>query len=146
MITLKDISKENLIEIIDLDVKKEQQDQVAPNSISIAEGNYSKSAWFKGIYYNNTPVGFVMLDVNIDQNECYLWRYMIDKKHQGLGYGKEALLKVIDYVNSLQKFKEIKTSYVPKDKNGADEFYRKIGFADTGKLEDSHEIGMVYQL
>ena len=50
MINLRDITETNLISIIDLDVGEDQKDQVAPNSVSIAEGNYSKSAWFKGIF------------------------------------------------------------------------------------------------
>ena len=60
------------------------------------------------------PIVFVMLDLNMEENKCYLWRYMIDKKYQGKGYGKVALTQVIDWVKSLKIFEEIKTSYVPK--------------------------------
>ena len=70
---------------------------------------------------------------------------MIDEKHQGKGYGKLALNQVIDWVRSLEAFEEIRTSYVPT-KNGADGFYEKFGFVETGKLEDSNEIGMEYSL
>ena len=63
MINLRDITEANLIPIIDLDVGEDQKDQVAPNSISIAQGNYSKSAWFKGIFNDDSPIGFVMLDL-----------------------------------------------------------------------------------
>tara|TARA_B100000470_G_C19579726_1_gene297247 strand:- start:80 stop:520 length:441 start_codon:yes stop_codon:yes gene_type:complete len=145
MINLRDITETNLISIIDLDVGEDQKDQVAPNSVSIAEGNYSKSAWFKGIFNGDVPIGFVMLDLNMEENKCYLWRYMIDKKYQGKGYGKVALTQVIDWVKSLKIFEEIKTSYVPK-KNGADGFYKNLGFIETEKLEDSNEIGMKYSL
>jgi diamine N-acetyltransferase len=144
MITLQEITKDNLIEIIDLDVNKEQQDQVSPNSISIAQGNYSKTAWFRGIYHNEIPVGFVMLDIN--ENECYLWRYMIDKNHQGKGYGKDALLIVIEFVKKLANIKELKSSYVPKPTYDAGDFYKKIGFIETGKLDDSTEIGIKYSI
>ena len=145
MINLRDITEANLIPIIDLDVGEDQKDQVAPNSISIAQGNYSKSAWFKGIFNDDSPIGFVMLDLNMEENKCYLWRYMIDEKHQGKGYGKIALTQVVDWVKALKIFDEIKTSYVPA-KNGADGFYKNFGFIETGKLEDSNEIGMKYSL
>ena len=145
MINLRDITKENLIPIIDLDVGEDQKDQVAPNSVSIAEGNYSETAWFKGIFNGDIPVGFVMLNLNIEEKKCYLWRYMIDKNYQGRGYGKAALIQVIDWVKALQVFENIKTSYVPKKKSAAG-FYKNLGFIKTGKKEDSNEFGMEYSL
>ena len=145
MINLRDITEANLISIIDLNVREDQKSQVASNAISIAQGNYSKSAWFKGIFNNDIPIGFVMLNLNMKENECYLWRYMIDEKYQGSGYGKIALTQVIDWVKSLEAFKEIRTSYVPT-KNGADGFYKKFGFVETERLEDSNELGMKYSL
>ena len=145
MINLRDITKKNLFSIIDLNVKEDQKNQVAANSVSIAQAHYSKSAWLKGIFNNDIAVGFVMLDLIKEENKCFLWRFMIDEKHQGKGYGKLALNQVIDWVRSLEAFEEIRTSYVPT-KNGADGFYEKFGFIETGKLEDSNEIGMEYSL
>ncbi len=145
MINLRDITKKNLFSIIDLNVSEDQKDQIASNSVSIAQAHYSKSAWFKGIFNNDIAVGFVMLDLIKEENKCFLWRFMIDEKHQGKGYGKLALNQVIDWVRSLEAFEEIRTSYVPT-KNGADGFYEKFGFIETGKLEDSNEIGMEYSL
>jgi diamine N-acetyltransferase len=146
MTDLRTITEENLIEIIDLEVSKEQEDQVSPNSISIAEGNYRKGAWFKGIYHKETPVGFVMLDINTATKECHLWRYMIAKEHQGKGYGKDAMTQVIAFVKSLSGIDKFLTSYVPKEKDGADGFYKALGFLETGPLEDSTEIGLEYHL
>ena len=151
MIILKDITKENLKSIIDLDVSKSQRNQVAPNSVSIAQGHYSNSAWFKGIFNDKIPIGFVMLDLLVEEKKCFLWRFMIDKKHQSKGYGKIALTQVIKYVKSLKVFDEIKTSYVPAE-NGAEGFYKNFGFIDSDEiikefgLEDSDEIGMKYSL
>ena len=151
MIILKDITKENLESIIDLDVSKRQRNQVAPNSVSIAQGHYSNSAWFKGIFNNNVPIGFVMLDLFTEEKKCFLWRFMIDEKYQGKGYGKIALTQVIDYVKSLKVFDEIKTSYVPAE-NDAEGFYKSFGFTESEEiikeidLEDSGEIGLKYQL
>ena len=119
MINLRDITKKNLFSIIDLNVKEDQKNQVAANSVSIAQAHYSKSAWLKGIFNNDIAVGFVMLDLIIEENKCFLWRFMIDEKHQGKGYGKLALNLVIDWVSSLEAYEEIRTSYVPT-KNGAD--------------------------
>ena len=92
MINLREITKENLIPIIDLDVGEDQKDQVAPNSVSIAEGNYSETAWFKGIFNGDIPVGFVMLNLNIEEkNAIYggIWLIKTGKKEDSNEIGME---------------------------------------------------------
>ena len=151
MINLREITSKNLKSIIDLNVKEDQKDYVALNSVSIAQGHYSKSAWFKGIFYDDRPVGFVMLDLIEEENKCFLWRFMIDRKYQGKGFGKIALTQVIDFVRSLNLYTYIATSYVPAE-NGAGGFYKNFGFIESEEItkefgiEDSDEIGMKYTL
>ena len=149
MINLKEITSKNLKSIIDLNVKDDQKDYVASNSISIAQGHYSNSAWFKGIFNDNRPVGFVMLDLIEEEYKCFLWRFMIDHKYQGKGFGKIALTQVIDFVRSLNLYTYIATSYVPAE-NGAGGFYKNFGFIESKEItkefgiEDSDEIGLKY--
>ena len=151
MINLREITSKNLKSIIDLNVKDDQKDYVASNSVSIAQGHYSKSAWFKGIFNDDRPVGFVMLDLIEEENKCFLWRFMIDRKYQGKGFGKIALTQVIDFVRSLNLYTYIATSYVPAE-NGAGGFYKNFGFIESEEItkefgiEDSDEIGMQYML
>tara|TARA_B100000575_G_scaffold211953_1_gene172909 strand:- start:95 stop:550 length:456 start_codon:yes stop_codon:yes gene_type:complete len=149
MINLKEITSKNLKSIIDLNVKDDQKDYVASNSVSIAQGHYSNSAWFKGIFNDNRPVGFVMLDLIEEEYKCFLWRFMIDHKYQGKGFGKIALTQVIDFVRSLNLYTYIATSYVPAE-NGAGGFYKNFGFIESKEItkefgiEDSDEIGLKY--
>lgn len=151
MINLRGITSKNLKSIIDLNVKEDLKDYVALNSVSIAQGHYSKSAWFKGIFYDDRPVGFVMLDLIEEENKCFLWRFMIDREYQGKGFGKIALTQVIDFVRSLNLYTYIATSYVPAE-NGAGGFYKNFGFIESEEItkefgiEDSDEIGMKYTL
>lgn len=134
-VTLRDITEFNLIEVMKLEVHDSQKKCVAPNSVSIAQGHYSKTAWFKGIYLKEEPVGFVMLDLDEEKPEYFLWRFMIDARYQGKGYGKEAMEMVIDYVQTLPKAQELLTSCVPGDE-GPKAFYEKLGFIATGELID----------
>ena len=151
MINLREITSKNLKSIIDLNVKEDQKDYVALNSVSIAQGHYSKSAWFKGIFYDDRPVGFVMLDLIEEENKCFLWRFMIGHEYQGKGFGKIALTQVIDFVRSLNLYTYIATSYVPAE-NGAGGFYKNFGFIESEEItkefgiEGSDEIGMKYKL
>ncbi len=141
-VTLRDITEHNLIEIMKLDVLTSQKKCVAPNSVSIAQAHYSKTAWFKGIYLKEQPVGFVMLDLDESKPEYFLWRLMIDGRYQGKGYGREALEMVIDYVQTLPNAHELITSCLP-GVDGPEAFYKKLGFEPTGNMIDD-EIALSY--
>lgn len=135
MIHFKEITKENLGKIWKLEVFEHQKDQVASNGWSIAEGNYDETAWFRAIYNDEEAVGFVMLEIDDKEKEYGVWRFMIDKNHQGKGYGRAAM----ELIKKVMKEKvpditEFTLSYVPKEEGGADAFYRKVGFEDTGEV------------
>jgi diamine N-acetyltransferase len=138
-ITLLEITQESLWPIMNLTVSEDQRSFVAPNANSIAEAYYSKEAWFRGIYLGDQPVGFVMLYIDPEKPEYFLWRLMIDKKHQGKGYGYQAMHQVIEYVKTLPNAVELLTSYVPGDGDPSP-FYYKLGFEETGEILDGENV------
>jgi len=141
MISLKTITKDNLITVLKLKVKDEQKGFVASNAVSIAEGHYSDEAWFRAIYFNNIPVGFVMLSLDDAKKEYWIWRFMIDKSHQKKGYGKAAVQQIIDFVKTNLNAEKLMLSYVPK-KGSPKTFYEKQGFTETGKVDEDGEVEM----
>ncbi len=134
--------------ILQLDVKPEQRNLIASNAKSIAEAYFNKDAWFRAIYADNIPVGFVMISdsslkykSNPNHKPSYfLWRFMIDAKFQGKGYGKDAMTLVINHVRNRPYAKELLLSHSKSDGN-AGEFYKKCGFEYTGR-EISDELLM----
>ena len=86
-ITMKEITAETVWPIMKVNVAENQKSFVAPNANSIAEAYFTKEAWFRAIYAGEEPVGFVMLFADEKKPEYFLWRLMIDKDHQGKGYG-----------------------------------------------------------
>jgi diamine N-acetyltransferase len=138
-ITLKEITAETVWPIMKLNVAENQKSFVAPNANSIAEAYFSKEAWFRGIYDEEIPVGFVMLYADKKKPEYFLWRLMIDQDHQGKGYGYLAMEQVIARVKTLPGAKELLTSYVPGDGNPSP-FYYKLGFEETGEWEDDEKV------
>lgn len=134
-VTLREITAETLWSILKLKVGPEQDGLVAPNEISIAEAHFADDAWFRAIYADETPVGFVMLSDKPEIPRYYLWRYMVDARYQGMGFGRRALELVIDYVRTRPNATEMFLSYVPKE-TGPRGFYQKLGFVDTGREED----------
>lgn len=134
-VSLREISGDTVRDICRLEVGKAQSKFVAPNSISIAQAHFEPKAWFRGIYAEETAVGFVMLFDDADQPEYYLWRYMIDLRYQGLGFGSAGIRHLVEYVRSRPKAAELVTSYVPGAGSPHD-FYLKMGFVDTGVEKD----------
>ena len=59
-VTLKEVTRETLRAVCKLDAG-DGATQVAPNAVSIAEASFYDEAWFRAIYEDDTPVGFVML-------------------------------------------------------------------------------------
>jgi diamine N-acetyltransferase len=138
-VTLREITDGTVRVVCNLKVRPEQERFVAPNAMSIAEAHFNPKAWFRAIYADDTPVGFVMLLDDPDGPKYYLWRYMIDADYQRYGYGRKALEQVIDYVRSRPGATRLEVSYVPGD-GSPREFYAKLGFQDTGEVHGGENV------
>ena len=144
-VTLREITRETVRAICNLKVSKEQEAFVAPNSVSIAEAYFSDNAWFRAIYADETPIGFVMLEEDRKNDLYFLWRFMIDERYQQKGYGRKALDLVIQRIKEQTKAKEFFTS-CQEGKASPKEFYEKMGFKDTGRKTDNVESIMKLKL
>ena len=135
-VTLREITQENWLAIVRLKVAPHQEQFVASNAMSIAEAHFHPEvAWFRAIYAGDVPVGFLMLEDDVAQQEYFLWRFMIDQQSQGRGYGRKALELFFAYVKTRPGADAVETSCVPA-KGGPGPFYEKMGFVYTGKEED----------
>ena len=140
-VTLREITKETLRDILRLKVAPHQEHFVAPNAISIAEAHfYPDVAWFRAVYAGDTPVGFAMLEEDLGKPHYYLWRFMIDAEHQHKGYGWQALERICEHVRTRPGGTTLYLSCVPGE-GGPGPFYEKFGFQYTGE-EDSGELIM----
>ena len=134
-VSLREVTKDNLREVMRLSVADHQQGFVASNAVSLAQAHFETYAWYRAIYAGETPVGFIMLADQPEIPEYYLWRFMIDKRYQHYGFGKQAIHLLIDYVRTRPNATELLVSCVPG--NGSPcPFYQKLGFEYTGKEED----------
>ena len=135
VVSLREITRETVESILELEVAPKQEEFVATNAVSLAEALFSPEAWYRAIYADETPVGFVMLSVKLEVPRYSLWRFMIGAEYQGNGYGKRALELVIDQVRTMPGAKELLLSYVP-GKGNPRKFYQKLGFEETGEVDD----------
>lgn len=138
-VTLQEVTADTFRTIAKLSVADDQKNFVAPNAFSIAEASFSDEAWFRAIYADDDPVGFAMLFENHEKAEYGLWRFMIDKEHQGKGYGRAALQVIIDRIKSHPNATKMELSVVPENV-GAIGLYTRMGFAPTGKVEWGEDV------
>lgn len=135
VVSLRKIDEANFYDVLKLKVREDQQEYVARNIFSLAQAwLYYEEARPFAIYADETPVGFFMASVNKDKPEFGIWRFMIDEKYQGKGYGHAALKLAICYLKK-QGAKEIVLSYEPENKNAA-LLYEKEGFVLTGEIDE----------
>lgn len=139
VVSLREVTADTLRSILRLKVSPQQEQFVADNATSIAQAHFEPKAWFRAIYADETPVGFVMLYDDTEKPEYFLWRYMIDSRYQGLGFGRQALLQVIDIVRGRPGATEMLLSYVPAE-GSPEPFYAGLGFINTGDVEDSENV------
>lgn len=141
MVELREITKENYQECLNLKIADNQKNFVSSTTHSLAQAwVYYDTAFPFAIYANNVMVGFIMLGYYEVKGYYTLWKLMIDEKHQNKGYGKQALKLGIDYLVDRFKVKEVYTAYHAANRIARD-LYASIGFCETGEIV-GNEIGM----
>jgi diamine N-acetyltransferase len=135
-VMLREVTRDTVWTVCSLYVSKDQEQFVASNAFSIAQAYFSREAWFRAVYADETPVGFVMLAQDPDSGSYYLWRFLIDARYQKRGYGKRALQLVIKHVRSMPLAGKLTLSY-HKGVGCPQPFYEKLGFRDTGRIIDN---------
>ena len=151
MVTLQNITWNNLDDVYDLKVHKSQKNFVAPNPFSLSEAYASvlddsvPTRHSFAICDDDKVVGFAMIyfeegcDNNYkddDQPYYFLNRLMIGKKFQGKGYGKAAMSLLIEHVKTAPQGKAASfyTSFEPTNEV-VKKLYKKFGFKETGEIE-----------
>ena len=150
MLHLEIITGKNVWNILKLHVADSQKSFVADNDISMIEAYIAIKAngyaFPFGIYDDTTPVGFLMIGFDVDDDwddapaiakgNYSLWRLMIDASCQGQGYGKEAVALALDFIKSFPcgKAPFCWVSYEPENEI-ARQLYRSFGFTETGEMD-----------
>ncbi|MGR6964411.1 GNAT family N-acetyltransferase [Geodermatophilus sp. URMC 61] len=137
---LREITDENREAVCALRVRGRQKRFVASVSRSLRDAARWPKAnpWYRAVYCGNEPVGFVMLSWKPRKGPYrgrhFLWRLLIDKRHQGRGIGRAVLTQLVDLVRA-DGGTELLTSFEP-GQGGPWPFYQGFGFQPTGELDD----------
>jgi diamine N-acetyltransferase len=159
MIHLEKLTYENFDDVFELKVKKDQYGFVASNCYSIAEAYITMISGGQvfpfAIYNDKKLVGFIQIGygenadqdgVSVEKDNYEIWRFMIDKRFQGRGYGKDALKLALDFIRTWPcgKADLCWISYEPENEI-AKKLYSSFGFVETGEM-DGDEIVAVLKL
>ena len=158
MLKLKKINRNNVAEILKLEVLDSQKNFVATNSSSIIEAyiaiTENNHVFTFGIYKDDTPIGFLMMgfDVNSDdegapriaKGNYNIWRLMIDKKIQGKGFGKKAMDLALEFISTFPcgTAKYCWLSY-ESDNNVARQLYKSVGFVENNEKDGEEIVGIM---
>ena len=139
MIILKEITKDNIDDVIALKVREDQNRFVISNAESLAKAYvYSKTAYPFAVYDDETLVGFIMMGYYELKDYYTLWEFMIDYRFQNKGYGRQALKLGLDFVKDKFNPDSIYTGVAPGN-SVAKGLYESVGFKDTGLVENGME-------
>jgi diamine N-acetyltransferase len=109
------------------------------DSLEEAAKHPEGSPWYRAVYLEGEPVGFVMLSWNVTPQPpdiigpWFLWKLIVDERHQGRGIGRA----IVEYVVRLIRAEgatELLTSHVIGE-GGPDGFYERVGFVPTGTFD-----------
>ncbi len=145
-VSLRKITEANIQPVLRVRTTPEQEKFVSSIGNSIAEATVYQHAnpWYRAVYADEEPVGFVMLSWDVRpqpphiNGPWFLWKLLIDFRHQRLGYGQEVLRQIVELVRA-HGATELLTSYVPGDGDPAG-FYARLGFVPTGDVDPDGEI------
>lgn len=139
MIHLEPITPENLDDVLKLSVSADQQPFVSTVVHSLAQAwAYRDTAFPFAIYAGDVPVGFVMLGYYEARTQYTLWKFLIDRRYQGKGYGRAALGLAAEYLHGTHRAREIYTG-VSLGNEVAKRLYLSFGFRETGLIQDGME-------
>ena len=153
MLELREINHSNWLKCIELSVADEQRQYVNPNIFSLAEAyvhsdankaeaeNYYRCIPF-ALYHSGKMVGFAMItyekECDFDDKPAYeIYRLMIDRNHQGKGYGKEAVNLLLKYIKTFP-YGEAEYVYAEwhPDNKASEKVCAASGFLTIGADED----------
>lgn len=132
MISLRLIDQNNWEECINLKLKPEQQGFIASNLYSIAESKFSPQLEIKSIYCEEKLIGFAMYGIDSDDQNYWIYRFMIDERFQGQGYGKIAMKLIIEDIRRRDDCTDvIWLGYQLENEQGR-RLYASVGFEEVG--------------
>ena len=146
MVSLRPITEDNLPAVEALRVAPGQDRFVSSVVDSMIEAveDPAGRAMYWAVYAGDTPVGFVMISDEVAPDSPghiphYLWKLLIDHRHQGRGYGTAALDLIVEYFRARPGVDVLRTS-AGQGEGSPIAFYERYGFERAGDIVFDGEV------
>lgn len=147
-VKLMKVVRDNFNDVIELEIEEAQEKYISSNVITIAESTlspYFHLFHHRAICADDKVVGFLEYQFGeigeFDEDECTIWRFMIDRKRQKTGIGKIALGLLLEEIRAHgERCKFVDIYYHPQNL-AAKKLYASYGFKEVGDRDDGTVIG-----
>ena len=144
-IELREVTEANREEVVALHAGSAEGRFVSSVADSIEEADETPegSPWYRAVYLEGEPVGFVMLSWDVMPRPpdiigpWFLWKLIVDERHQRRGIGRAIMEEVVRLIRA-EGATELFTSHVIGE-GGPDGFYERLGFVPTGTFDPNGE-------
>ncbi|ORY05081.1 GCN5 N-acetyltransferase [Clohesyomyces aquaticus] len=156
-VTFREVTADNYIDVASLSLKDGQIGNLDPNVWSLLVSRFEPEAWVRAVYADETPVGMLMLEIWDPTESYHIWRFMIDRRYQHLGYGRQGVEFAVAHIRQNHpRAKQLKLSSTPREgkKNEKNPkqtvkpedspymFYEKLGFREIGPPDENGDVLM----
>lgn len=113
------------------------------SSLEEAEAHPEGKPWFRAVYVDDEPVGFVMLSWNVVpdlpriRGPWFLWKLLVDERQQRRGIGRATVEEVVHLIRA-EGATALLTSHGEGDGSPAG-FYERLGFVPNGEYDEDGE-------
>jgi diamine N-acetyltransferase len=144
-LSLRTITEQNQAAVLALELAPGQRRFVSTVAESMQEAIDAAPGraiqW--AVYAGEVPVGFVMVSDEVDDVPGYiphyLWKLMIDRRHQRRGYGTATLDLVVEFFRGRPGVEVLSTS-AGTGEGSPIPFYERYGFRQTGEIVFDGEV------
>ena len=146
MIEIKLVDESSFQAVLDLKISEadERARFVSPNVRSLADAwlyRENGDVFPMAIYWNELVVGFLLLEIDKDEAEYFIWRIMIGQQYQGRGYGRKAVEVLIKKAQMDSTCNHIVAGYVVGNEK-MKHLLTSLGFQETGFIKENNEVAM----
>ena len=134
-VSVERVTDKDRDEVCSLRLLPSQEEFVASNDDSLAEATENPACVPLAIRARDHIVGFAMFALDRDDGNYWLYRFMIDARFQGQGYGSEALRQIVASLATRPDCTCVMLG-VKSENEYARGFYRRAGFRETGMVID----------
>ncbi|MTW16416.1 GNAT family N-acetyltransferase [Rhodoplanes serenus] len=134
-ITVEPLDPADHARVISLRPHPHQAAFVASNAESLEDAADNPACVPLIIRAAGEPVGFAMYALDEDDGNYWIYRLMIDARVQGRGYGRAAVIRIVEMLSRIPGCDRVVLGVKP-DNERARRLYEAVGFRPTGEIID----------